>query len=298
MIPLDPARSCPDGKNRAIRKRIPKVRDFAAAPLPACAVVAARVPDAILNRMENVQVLFLGSGDAFSAGGRHQAGYLVTGGGHTLLLDCGATTLTSLKREGFDEGALDAVLISHLHGDHFSGLPFLFLEYTYLSPRQRPLTIAGPPGTRDRVYELYRVMFSDAGSRPLPFAVDFVELLPDRPVGIGDISVGPFRVPHQKNEISLGLGVAVGGRRILYSGDTGWTDELVSRSNGTDLFICECSFFETRMDTHLDYARIAENRHRFGARRLILTHLGREVLDRRNQIDIELASDGLRIDLG
>ncbi len=247
--------------------------------------------------MDNVQVLFLGSGDAFSAGGRHQAGYLVTGGGHTLLLDCGATTLTSLKRHGLYAGGIDAVFISHFHGDHFSGLPFLFLEYTYLSPRQRPLTIAGPPGTRDRVYELYRAMFSDVGSRPLPFAVDFVELLPERPVDVGDITVEPFRVPHQKDEISLGLGVVVGGRRILYSGDTGWTDALVSRSNGADLFICECSFFETRMETHLDYRRIAENRHNLGTGRLILTHLGREVLDHRDQIDIELASDGLRINL-
>ena len=248
--------------------------------------------------MENIQVLFLGSGDAFSAGGRHQAGYLVTGGGRTLLLDCGATTLTSLKREGLDAGAIDAVFISHLHGDHFSGLPFLLLEYTCLSPRQRSLTIGGPPGTRDRVYELHRAMFSDAGSRPLPFAVDFVELLPDRPADIGDIAVEPFRVPHQKTEISLGLGVTVGSRRILYSGDTGWTEALVSKSHGADLFICECSFFETRMETHLDYPRIEENRHRLGARRLILTHLGREVLDHKNQIDVELASDGLRIDVG
>ncbi len=248
--------------------------------------------------MDNVQVLFLGSGDAFGAGGRHQAGYLVTGGGRIFLLDCGATTLASLKGQGLDAGTIDAVFISHLHGDHFSGLPFLFLEYTYMSPRRRALTIAGPPGTRDRVYELHRAMFSDAGSRPLPFAVDFVELLPERPADTNDIAVEPFRVPHQKNEISLGLAVTVGSRRILYSGDTGWTEALVSKSNGADLFICECSFFETRMDTHLDYMRIAENRHRFGAHRLILTHLGREVLDHRNQIDIELASDGLRLDLG
>jgi len=247
--------------------------------------------------MTSVRILFLGAGDAFSAGGRHQAGYLVTGSGTSILLDCGATTLASLKREGVPAGCIDTILISHLHGDHFSGLPFLFLEYTYVEPRRRPLRIAGPPGTGDRVHELFRAMYRDAGSRPLPFEVDFIELRPDTQTHTGLALIDPFRVPHQQTELSLGLAVTLNGCRIVYSGDTGWTEDLISRSEGANLFICECSFFERRMDSHLDYPRIAENRHRFGTERLILTHLGGEVLAHRDQIDIELAHDGLRVDL-
>jgi hypothetical protein len=51
------------------------------------------------------------------------------------------------------------------------------------------------------------------------------------------------------------------------------------------------------MATHLDYPRLAENRDRFGAGRMVLTHLGREVLARRAQIDLELASDGLCVEI-
>lgn len=247
--------------------------------------------------MTPVRILFLGAGDAFSAGGRHQAGYLVSGDGTSILLDCGATTLASLKREGVPAGSIDAIFLSHLHGDHFSGLPFLFLEYTYAEPRRRPLRIAGPPGTADRVHELFRAMYRDAGSRPLPFEVDFVELKPGAQSRTGSIVVDPFRVPHQQAELSLGFMVTLNGRRIAYSGDTGWTEDLISRSEGTDLFICECSFFQTKVDFHIDYPRIAENRHRFGTKRLILTHLGAEVLARRDEVDIELACDGLRIEL-
>jgi ribonuclease BN (tRNA processing enzyme) len=247
--------------------------------------------------MKSVQILFLGAGDAFSAGGRHQAGYLVSGDGTSILLDCGATTLASLKRESVPTGSIDAIFLSHLHGDHFSGLPFLFLEYTYAEPRRRPLRIAGPPGTADRVHELFRAMYRDAGSRPLPFEVDFVELKPGAQSRTGSIVVDPFRVPHQQAELSLGFMVTLNGRRIAYSGDTGWTEDLISRSEGTDLFICECSFFQTKVDSHIDYPRIAENRHRFGTKRLILTHLGAEVLARRDEVDIELACDGLRIEL-
>ena len=247
--------------------------------------------------MTSVRILFLGAGDAFSAGGRHQAGYLVSGDGTSILLDCGATTLASLKRESVPAGSIDAIFLSHLHGDHFSGLPFLFLEYTYAEPRRRPLRIAGPPGTADRVHELFRAMYRDAGSRPLPFEVDFVELKPGAQARTGSIVVDPFRVPHQQAELSLGFMVTLNGRRIVYSGDTGWTEDLISRSEGTDLFICECSFFQTKVDFHIDYPRIAENRHRFGTKRLILTHLGAEVLARRDEVDIDLAYDGLRIEL-
>src|SRR5262245_54824193 len=101
--------------------------------------------------MDAVGVTFLGTGDAFSAAGSFQASYLVRGGGTTVLLDCGASTLTSLKRHGLDATAIDAVLLSHLHGDHFAGLPYLFLQYRFDTPRRRPLHIAGPPGTADRV---------------------------------------------------------------------------------------------------------------------------------------------------
>jgi ribonuclease BN (tRNA processing enzyme) len=244
-----------------------------------------------------VRVTFLGSGDAFSAGGRHQAAYLVRGGGACFLLDCGAGTLTSMKRHHLDAAAIDLILISHLHGDHFAGLPFLFIEYIYEQPRQRPLRIAGPPGTEERVWALFRAAYKDLASKPLPFALEFTEMPPDVPVTFAALNVEPFRVPHQETEISLGLRVGVAGRSILYSGDTGWTEELVTRSQGVDLFICECSFFETRKPFHLDYPRIAEQHARFGAQRLILTHLGREVLARRSEVEIEIAADGLTVEL-
>jgi ribonuclease BN (tRNA processing enzyme) len=243
--------------------------------------------------MAPVWVSFLGAGDAFCAKGRHQAAYLVQAEGASFLLDCGVTTLASLQRTPSLIPAIDTILISHLHGDHFAGIPFLLLHYTHDRPRRRPLRIAGPPGTEERVWSLFRAMYKDASRQPLPFALEFVEMSPGVPLSIDAIGVEPFRVPHQENEVSLGLKVNVDGRRILYSGDTGWTEELVTRSQDTDLFICECCFFETRLSFHLDYPRLAEHKERFGSRRLILTHLGREVLERRDQIEIELARDGL-----
>jgi ribonuclease BN (tRNA processing enzyme) len=244
-----------------------------------------------------LRVSFLGTGDAFFAGGRHQAGYLLQDGDRAVLLDIGSSTLASMKQHGIDPSSVDLVLLSHLHGDHFSGLPFLFLQYIYEQKRRRPLHIAGPPGTEERVWALFRALYRDLATDPLPFAVHFTEMAPGAPLTLEGVHVEPFRVPHQEKDVSLGMRVGVAGRTILYSGDTGWTEALVEHSHGTDLFICECCFFESRVAIHLDYPRLADNCGRFGSKRLVLTHLGREVQARRSEVEIELATDGLTVEV-
>lgn len=243
------------------------------------------------------QVLFCGTADAFCSAGAAQSAYLLRGEEGTILLDCGANLLTSLKRHGVRPASIDAVAISHLHGDHFAGLPFLFLEFVYRSERNRPLPVFGPPGTAERVSQLFATYYRDVGTRPLPFPVDYVEVLPGQEVEWQGGTLRAFRVPHQEREVSLGYRVRIGSRQVVYSGDTGWTEDLVLHSAGSDLFICECSFFHTRVQHHLDYLRLAEHRHEFSARRMVLSHLGDEVLARREEIEFELAQDGLCIRL-
>src|SRR5690242_19473252 len=91
-----------------------------------------------------VKVTVLGCGDAFGAGGRLHSAYLVQTPESTFLVDCGPTILQALKRLRLDPGCIDFVVLSHLHGDHFAGLPFLFMEYRYEAPRTRPLAVYGP----------------------------------------------------------------------------------------------------------------------------------------------------------
>jgi ribonuclease BN (tRNA processing enzyme) len=247
--------------------------------------------------VQPVRVAFLGTGDAFSAAGSFQASYLIRGADMCVLMDCGASTLTSMKRHRIDAAPVDLVLLSHLHGDHFAGLPYLFLEYIYEQRRQRPLHIAGPPGTEARVRDMFSASYREIASHPLPFPLEFTEMLPEVPAAFGAVGVEPFRVPHQENEISLGLRISIDGRTLLYSGDTGWTEDLVTHSRGAHLFICECCYFETRVWFHLDYPRLAEHRQRFGAKHMLLTHLGREVLARRHEVAIDMARDGLTLDI-
>jgi hypothetical protein len=171
------------------------------------------------------------------------------------------------------------------------------MEYIYCDRRHRPLKMIGPPGTRERIMALFRSMYPETAQRQLPFEVEFLEIQPPASADCSGMVLKLFPVPHQEEAISLGCVLETGGRRILYSGDTGWTEDLIQYAKGTDLFICECSFFETRLPFHLDYPRILENRERFYTKRLILTHLGQEVLSRRDEVELEMAEDGQTVEL-
>src|SRR5262249_8744116 len=148
-----------------------------------------------------------------------------------------------------------------------------------------------------RVHDLYRAMYRDLSTRPLPFELRYIEVTGGQHVALADGDLLPFAVPHQKTELSLGYRLTIDGKVVLYSGDSGWTEAFVTHSRGADLFICECVYYETRTDFHLDYPLIAENRVRLGCRQLILTHLGREVLAHEREITEQLAYDGLVTDL-
>ena len=244
-----------------------------------------------------VRVTVLGSGDAFGSGGRLHSAYLVETPRHTFLLDCGPTILQSFKQSGRDPGAVDFVLLSHLHGDHFGGLPFLFMEYRFEEPRSRPLAVYGPPGTERRVRSLFGALYERIASEPLPFAVRYEEVVAGTSPVLDGVRVLPFVVPHASELRAFAYRIEVDGRTILYSGDSAWTEEFVAHSRGADLFLCECSTYETRVGIHISYPEIAARARDLGCRRLVLSHLGSEPLAHLDELTLECARDGMTLDL-
>ena len=243
-----------------------------------------------------VRITVLGSGDAFGSGGRLHSAYLVESPECTFLLECGPSILPGLKRVGADTAQVDFVLLSHLHGDHFGGIPFLFLEYVYENPRSRPLEVVGPPGTEERCRLLHRALFERIAEDPAPFPITYRELS-TTPATMHGIRIAPFEVPHAEELTCFGYRMVVGGRTIVFSGDTGWTEDLVAHAQGADLFLCECTTYETELHLHLSYPQIARRAAEFGCKRLVLTHLGREPLAHLGDLTIECAADGQRIEL-
>ncbi len=243
-----------------------------------------------------MKLYILGCGDAFGSGGRNQSSYLIDADDRLFLLDCGPTALLAMKRAGFDPRRLDAILLSHLHGDHFGGIPFFLIEYLYQRPPYRPLAIAGPPGTEEHVGQLFQVMYGSSSVKPMPF-VQFRELNPEQSANVKEIEVFPFEVPHQAHAVSLGLKVAYQGKKILFSGDSLWTDRLIAEAREVDLFLCECSFFKPQPGMHVNYAALQADLARVRCKKLLLTHLGEEMLAHEKEIAAPLASDGMVLEI-
>lgn len=243
-----------------------------------------------------MRVTFLGSGDAFGSGGRLQACLMVEVAGRRILVDCGATALVAMRRAGVDPNGVDAVVLSHLHGDHFGGVPFLVLDGQLVSKRRDPLLVAGPPGTAARVTAAMEVLFPGSSRAARPFRLDLVELEPGRPRAFGPFTVTGQEVDHASGAPPLALRIEAGGRSLAYSGDTAWTETLVTAARDADLFVCEAYFLSKRVPYHLDYETLAAHLPRIGARRVILTHMSADMLARVGTLPVTAAEDGLVVE--
>jgi ribonuclease BN (tRNA processing enzyme) len=213
-----------------------------------------------------------------------------------MLIDCGATALVGLKRARIDPASIGCIALSHLHGDHFAGLPWLILEGQF-SDRTQPLLIGGPPGTEQRFGEAFEALYPGAGSVTRPFEIRFVEFAERAATELGPAVVTPVEVEHSSGTPSYGLRVEYGGKLIAYSGDTEWTDSLPDVARGADLFVCECNHFDKQVPGHLDYRTFTAHRDQIECERLVLTHLSEDMLKRTAELDVETAADGLVIEL-
>lgn len=240
----------------------------------------------------SVTVRFLGSGDAFASGGRGHACIHVSAQRSSLLLDCGASALPAITRS-IDASRIDAVAVTHLHGDHFAGIPHLVMEQD-AAGRSRPLVIGGPPGLAKRVALLGQALDPGFFSRVRPFAVRHVTLGPT-PVPLGGAEVSAHPVRHSETAESHGLRVRVDGTLIAYSGDAAWSEELVALARGADLFICEATFFEREDPGHLSYRALMAHRAELDCERVVLTHLGAETLAHLGELELEYATDGMTL---
>ena len=244
-----------------------------------------------------MKVRFVGSGDAFGSDGRWQTCIRVSGDGQVLLVDCGATTLAALKAQGIDPGDIGAVAITHLHGDHFGGLPFLILDAQF-SGRSAPLLIAGPPGTAARLAQSMEVLFPGSSTVRRRFPVEVTELKPDgTPASLGAAVVRGWEVEHASGAPALALRVDLGGVTFAYSGDTEWTPALARAARGADLFAVEAYTFERPIRYHLDYATLQAHLDEIEASRVVLTHMSADMLGRRTEAEVPAAYDGMVVDV-
>ena len=245
--------------------------------------------------MNPLEITFLGTGDAFGHGGRLQPCILVRTSTTSFLLDCGASAMISFRRFKVDPNSVGLILLSHLHGDHFGGLPFFILDAQFHSKRTEPLVVAGPKGTLTRLVQAMELLFPGSTQAQRMFALEVVELDPGEIWSREGVQVLPYEVVHPSGDPALALRVSCEGKIVSYTGDTEWTENLIPASKEADLLIAECYFFEKRIKYHLNYRTLRARQGELESKRIILTHLGQEMLDHLDSVELECARDGMTI---
>lgn len=247
----------------------------------------------------NLQLQFVGCGDAFGSGGRFNTCFHLTGANTNLLIDCGATSVVAMKRLGIDRNAIGVIAITHFHADHFGGIPFFMLDAQFFSKRREPLVIVGPPGLAQWYERVMETGFPGASAAARKFALELRELAAGEVVDVAGVRIAAHQALHGPPGGPYHcLRVEAEGKAIAYSGDTEWCDGLVGAARDADMLIAEAYFGDRRVATHLGLVDILEHRAEITSRRIVLTHMSDDMLTRAVPPGFEVAEDGLilRID--
>jgi ribonuclease BN (tRNA processing enzyme) len=244
-----------------------------------------------------MQLRFVGCGDALGSGGRCNTCFHVTGASVDFLIDCGASSLPALKRLGIAREAIDLVLITHFHGDHFGGLPFLLLDAQF-TRRSRPLVIAGPQGIETKLNNLMEALFEHSSKTKQRFNLSVVALEAEQSRTFGGVKVTPYPVVHgESGGPFLAYRIEAEGRVIAYSADTEWTDTLIPAARGADLFIAEAYYYDKVVKNHISLKTLEAHLPEINAKRLVLTHMSEDMLARLDKLPYTAAHDGMAVEL-
>ncbi|MFN3402843.1 MAG: MBL fold metallo-hydrolase [Cytophagaceae bacterium] len=236
------------------------------------------------------KVLVLGSGDAFGSFGHMQSGYFIKGE-KGILLDCGPTIMYALNRASVTTEDIDIIVLSHFHGDHYAGIPFLLLEAALVSKRTKPLTIISPEGGEEKIKKLFELLYPGMEEVFRILQLEFLAYNGKDEMLFPDLVIRTYPVSHTPQTLPHGIKIFYHDKCIGYSGDTGWNDNLIEIADNTDLFLCECNYYGIRSESHLNYIELKEKLPLFNSKRVILTHIGKEMFLNISQVEHEVADD-------
>jgi ribonuclease BN (tRNA processing enzyme) len=240
------------------------------------------------------------------------SGYLLQQGGNVVLLDCGNGVFGKLRRF-VDYLDVDAVVISHLHADHFLDLVPYAYALTY-APRQQSVPVDRWPGTdrpaRPTLYappgarEVFRRVVGAWGNEDLiESAFEIVEYEASSRLGVGPFKLSFTPVRHFTETFAISVSSMEGGGRLAYGADSGPAPELIEFARDAGLFLVEATLPSpepTGARGHLTAQEAAEHAREAAAKRLVLTHISDELdQDRARALateafgeEVEVATEG------
>jgi ribonuclease BN (tRNA processing enzyme) len=224
--------------------------------------------------VHDIRVTVLGSGTCVPSLERSSCSVLVETGGRKWLIDSGAGTLRRLLEAGTTIFELSHLLYSHLHPDHTADLvPLLFAtKYPDELARTEPLTIVAGRGFAEFFDHLKHVYghWIDIDRNLLKIVE--MDVQGRDQVRLAGVAIHTAPMEHSPQSVAFRL-TGPGGRSLVYSGDTDYSEQLVDLAQQADLLICESAFPEShKVRGHLTPALAGEIATRARVHRLMLTH--------------------------
>ena len=237
-----------------------------------------------------MRVTVLGKSPSWQDAGGACSGYLIEEGDIAVLMDCGNGVFSKLRNYR-DYVDVDAVVISHLHADHFLDLVPFSYALTY-APRQQPVAVHRWPGTDSPAHprlhaptgarETFRRVVGAWGNEDLiENAFDLQEYEPTDTIEVGPLRFVFTEVPHFVQTCAIAVTSSLnGGGRLVYGADSAPATELIDFAHGADLLMIEATLPRPERDGmrgHLTPGEAGDHGARAGVRRLVLTHMSDEL---------------------
>jgi len=231
-----------------------------------------------VNKRSFVDIHFIGVGEACDSAHGNSSAYVVSSSGTRILLDCGFSVPRSYFQDFFEEPDLDYVWISHFHGDHFLGLPLLFLRLWQMG-RTRPLSIVSQKGASEKVKQALELAFPGF-EKKLSFTLEFHVIAADQEKNIGGLSWKAVQTRH--SQYNLGLLLDDGSKRLYFSGDGRPTEQVTELVKGCDCIIHESFTLVDEFPYHGSITSSIDLADAAGVEKLALVHLDRDF--RKNEL--------------
>jgi ribonuclease BN (tRNA processing enzyme) len=241
------------------------------------------------------KLIVLGSGDAFATGGKYTTSFVLEDGEAAYLIDCGASTLVRLKQLNYPLQKIKGIFLTHFHGDHFGGVPFVVLSWKIESTLSQPVFIAGPRGVQDRVRQLQEALYPGTSAFYDEMPISFIEY-DEQWQAFDELNVRAVPVTHSPASLPHGLKFELDQGSFAFTGDTEWDDRLIDLAKDTRLLITECNHHLEDSPGHLSLKTIIEKSDQLKTDRILLSHMGKEVLELKS-CPYERLYDGMEINL-
>lgn len=224
--------------------------------------------------MTDLNFQFIGTGNAFAPGGLCWNGFIFN---QRYLFEAPPQALQTLNALKIDTNDIEAIVLSHHHGDHFLGLPFILLQRKYYG-QGKPIRIVGPIGTKALAHDIFEKVYP--GMFDGPPEIEWDEVAAGGRTRLGDLELEAHPVKHDDRlSATLGFSAAIGNRKFAYTGDSAMCDAVLDLARHGEVLISECASRTNRVPVHMnlldDMPKLRAAMDPEAA--LLLTHLGTNI---------------------